>query len=156
MTWTYHNFKPHENMALTKASASKGWRSSTPSPTPTNFTGMPSSLTTLTCKRKFVWLIMKTTKHKEFIATGAYHTAASSRTIEFCQNETSYSNNLLAQLHVKDSKRLTLEERIIASKQGNQETLHVWKTEKAIGECVASNLSSFSFLNKVVRLCFCP
>jgi len=41
-------------MALTKASASKGWRSSTPSPTPTNFTGIPSSSTTLTCQHKLV------------------------------------------------------------------------------------------------------
>lgn len=46
-------------MALTKASASKGWRSSTPSPTPTNFTGIPSSSTTLTCKHKLVLPIMK-------------------------------------------------------------------------------------------------
>jgi hypothetical protein len=45
-------------------------------------------------------------KQKEFIETGAYHTAASSRTIEFCQNETSYSNNLLAQLHVKDLNKM--------------------------------------------------
>lgn len=43
----------HENMASTKASASKGWRSSTPSPTPTNFTGMLSSSTTLTCNNKW-------------------------------------------------------------------------------------------------------
>ena len=46
----------YENMALTKASASKGWRSSTPSPTPTNFTGMPSSSTTLTCNKKLQFI----------------------------------------------------------------------------------------------------
>lgn len=46
--WPLQNAQ--EKMASTNASASNGWRSFNPSPTPTNFTGMPSSLTTLTWK----------------------------------------------------------------------------------------------------------
>lgn len=46
-------FKLYENIASTKASASNGWRSPNPSPTPTNLTGMPSSSTTLTCNEMF-------------------------------------------------------------------------------------------------------
>lgn len=53
-------------MALTKASASKGWRSSTPSPTPTNFTGIPSSSTTLTCQHK-LFLSMITPPQKRIV-----------------------------------------------------------------------------------------
>jgi hypothetical protein len=45
---SFSKIRTYGKMASTNASASKGWRSSTPSPTPTNFTGIPSSSTTLT------------------------------------------------------------------------------------------------------------
>lgn len=55
----YFNSTTQAKIALTNASGSNGWRSSTPSPTPTNFTGIPSSSTTLTCNINHILCLLK-------------------------------------------------------------------------------------------------